>query len=83
MRALAALSLALVVGCNTVFPTAKSQCVAACERIDELGCIEKKLIPTCVDTCLVSVEYGIWDPVCVMNASSKESLKPCRVRCKQ
>ena len=76
------LLLAFVAGCNVLFPTAKSECVEACDKMQSLECLENKLVPTCVDTCLVSKEYEIWDPQCVIKANSKEALKTCRIRCK-
>lgn len=62
-------------------PASSDVCEAACARRREWGCLETALVEGCVPTCRAAAAKGLYNPTCVVQASSREALAECRVRC--
>lgn len=56
-------------------------CAAACERRTELGCLETRLAPVCLRTCILATQRGLYSPSCVAHATTRSEMGACRVRC--
>jgi hypothetical protein len=87
LRIWTALTVALV-ACAVVPPPdapladVGDACEAACAHRAELGCLEPRLAPMCLQTCILAAQRGLYSPACVVQAKTREVMAACpRVRC--
>lgn len=56
-------------------------CEQACRKRAALGCLEEALASACIPACESGTKTGFYSPNCVINATTREGLGRCRVRC--
>ena len=74
----------VLTACQSEFPVGysiQSICEHVCEKRITFNCIEEKLVPACVPTCIRSTNRGLFDPTCAAFAGNRHKMTECNVEC--